>query len=102
MSQETAENDKSVLGDVVDLHETAMSTDRDSPRPEEDHPSTSMNPHPKKSSWPGLEANDRWIMDYDDYKGNILRTKLKIPIHQIVLKDQASILHPIKERLLKT
>lgn len=48
MSQETAENDKSVLGDVVDLHETAMSTDRDSPRPEEDHPSTSMNPHPKK------------------------------------------------------
>jgi len=102
MSQKTAENDTSVLGDVIDLHETAMSTDRDSPRADEDHTSPSKNPHPRKSTWPGLEADDHWSIDYDNYKGNILLTKKMIPAHQVVLKDQASVLHPIKERLLKT
>jgi len=102
MSQETAENDKSILGDVINLHETAMSTDRDSPGPDQSPTSPVMNPHPKKNTWPGLEGDNRWTMDYDNYKGNIMRTKHDIPAHQIVLEDNASVLHPIKEKLLKT
>ena len=58
MIMQKLDSTESVLGDVDDLHEAAMSTDRDSPPPYHDN-----NVHPVKTTWPGLdvETGDSYI-----------------------------------------
>jgi len=103
MSQsDTDENDKSpraIFGAVVDLHETAMATDRDGPDREEGP--IEEKPHAKKDAWPGIEG-DEWILDYVESRGNLLRTNRDIPRGEIIMTDIASVLHPNRESILRT
>jgi len=104
MIMQKLDSSESVLGDVDDLHEAAMSTDRDSPPSYQRAAIVDNNVHPLKTTWPGLDVgtgDDHWKLDYDQLKGNILRTKEDIVADKIVIEDTAIIMHPIRDKILR-
>jgi len=97
-TDEEVESPRVIFGSVIDLHETAMASDRDSP--ERSETPYLEGPHPRKEKWPGIEGDD-WILDYAETKGNLLRTTKNISAGDIVMKDIASVVHPIRQSILK-
>lgn len=85
------------------LHETAMVTDKEEDSPPQSPVILTTSNHSRKDTWHGLEEEpDKWVLDYNEDKGNILRTKRKILAGQVVLNEEALIIHATKDKILKT